>query len=113
MGGVRKIKWSGVFVSRQDRDSRPLYVSPRAQLNEERRQLREQMSARLTRLADEAATAVEHNLDDDKGGVAISLLTGLGLLTREPPSIGSGQPAELKAELEEEERWRQFKRAPR
>ena len=91
----------------------PFTFLPESQLNEERRQLREQLSARLTRLADKAATAVEHNLDDDKGGIAMSLLTGLGLLTREPPSIGSGVPAELKAELEEEERWRQFKRAPR
>ncbi len=84
-----------------------------ARLNQERRQLREQVSARLTRLAEKAATAVEHNLDDDNGGVGIALLTGLGLLTRKPPSIGSGEPAELKAELEEEERWRQFRRAPR
>ena len=82
-----------------------------AQLNEERRQLREQLLARLTRLADKAAAAVEHHLDEHDARVGISLLTRLGLLDGELPPIGSGDPAELKADLEYAQRREQSFRA--
>ena len=74
-----------------------------AQLNQERRQLRRQMSARLTHLAERAVAAVEQALEDPNPTIGLALLKGLGLLTGSPPPIESDDAAELAGEAQRRE----------
>jgi len=66
-----------------------------AQFNRERRDLQEQMTARLMRLAEKATAGVEHHLDDPDAAICMKVLTGLGLLSGKLPPIGSDDPKEL------------------
>jgi len=66
-----------------------------AALNRARRELREAMTAKLMALAEKAAEAVERSIDEGDGKTALALLKGLGLLTGEPPKVGSDDPQDL------------------
>jgi hypothetical protein len=68
-------------------------VEFQAALNGGRRELRESSQARLESLAEPAVKAVEKALTDGDVRTALSVLRGLGLLGREPASIGSDDPA--------------------
>jgi hypothetical protein len=69
-----------------------------AALNRGRKDLREAMHARLMVLAAKAAGCVEKALDNGDDKVALALLKGIGLLSGEPPKVGSDDPQRLAVE---------------
>lgn len=75
----------------------------RAALNRRRRDLREQLQSRLMNLADKALDAVEKAISETDSKAALTLLRGLGLLSGNPPSIGSDDPLDLAADARQRE----------
>jgi hypothetical protein len=66
-----------------------------AALNLGKRELRRAAAARLEALADGALACVEQAVADGDARIALGVLRGLGLLTGDPPSIGSDDPKRL------------------
>jgi hypothetical protein len=78
--------------------------------NRSRRELREAMINKLMALAEKATDAVERSITEGDGKTALSLLKGLGLLSGEPPKIGSDDPQDLADDAAHKELYRRLMR---
>ena len=73
-----------------------------AAVNRGKRDLHEAMQARLLAMTEKAVDSLEISIENGNEKSAWMLLKGVGLLSGEPPIIGSDDPADLEAEKERE-----------
>ena len=73
-----------------------------AAVNRGKRDLHEAMQARLLAMTEKAVDSLEISIENGNEKSAWMLLKGVGLLSGEPPIIGSDDLAELEAEKERE-----------